>query len=324
MNDLRDRRILIAGAAGAVGANLVRELIRRGAEVHALVRPSTKLWRIEEVLPRLTLHQTDLTRREELQGIVTQIRPEVVFNLAVRRASLSPRDRWETLQTNIVGTAALLEATAPLDDLRFFQLGSSTEYGVRDRPLQETDCLEPGLYFGATKAAATLLCQQFARAHSRPVVVLRLFMVYGYWESPKRLIPTAVMAALRGEEMALTAPGYRRDWVFIEDVVEACLLALQAEGVAGEVINVGSGQQWSNEEVVAMVQAVSGRRIGVRIGEYPARPSDTANWVADIRKAERLLGWQPRHSLRSGLEKTLSWFRHHQEAYVDPSLEPRG
>lgn len=314
MADLRDRRVLVTGAAGFIGANLLRELLHCGAEIHALVRASTRLWRIKEILPQLRLHRVDVTDREELERTVKRVRPEIVFHLASPAGHPSrPRDREDFLRATILGTAYLLEALAPLDFARFIHVGSSLEYGPRNQPLNESDRLEPSTWRGVGKAAATLLCQQCARADRRPVVVLRPFSVYGYWEPPTRLIPTAIRAVLRNEEIALTEPGYRRDLVFVEDLVEACLLTVQAQNVAGEIINVGSGQQWGNEEVVEMVQAVSGQRVGVRVGTYPARLSDTSHWIADIQKARRLLGWEPRHTLRSGIEKTISWFRLHQD-----------
>lgn len=315
MHTVAGKRVLVTGAAGFVGANLTGELVHLGADVHALVRPSTQLWRIGEIIPRLTIHSGDITHLDQVQEIINKVQPEVIFHLAVHRASSSSQDRLATFQANVLGTLNLLEATTPLDYHRFIYIGGSLEYGARKTPLRESDRLEPTTFFGATKAASTLLCQQFARANRRPMVMLRLFSVYGYWEPPTRLIPTAIMAALRNEEISLTSPGYRRDLIFVEDVVEACLLAMKAEKAIGEIINVGSGEQWSNEQVVEMVQAVSGRRFAVRVGEYPARPSDTAHWVADNRKAQKLLGWEPRHTLRSGLEKTVAWLRIHQEAY---------
>src|SRR5215218_8624971 len=302
---LRNKRVLITGAAGFVGANLTRELVKRGAEVHALVRPGGDLWRISEMIPAIDIHTVDLTHAKELCRVIVESPPEIIVNLAVRRAGRTSRDRRRTLQTNVLGTANLLEAATPL------------EYGVKERPIRESDLPEPVIFYGATKAAATLLCQQLAQADDRPVTVLRLFSVYGYWEPSGRLVPTAIMAALRGQEIPLTAPGYRRDLVFVKDVVEACLLSLRAEGVTGEIINVGSGQQWSNEEVVEMVQVASGREVRVRAGEYPPRPSDTTNWVADNRKAKQLLGWEPRHSLRAGLEQTVAWLERHQELYPE-------
>ncbi|MEW6231238.1 MAG: NAD-dependent epimerase/dehydratase family protein [Chloroflexota bacterium] len=316
MNNLHSKHVLVTGAAGFIGANLVRELLQHGATVHALVRPGTKLWRIADIIPSLNLHIVDLTNRADLQRAVNQIKPEIVFHLAVPSGYPSqPQARVDMLQTSVLGTANLLEAITPIDFHRFVHFGSSLEYGPRNKPLKESDRLEPLTFRGVAKAAATLLCQQFARANRRPVVVLRPFLVYGYWESPARLIPTAIRVALRNEEIDLTAPGYRRDFIFVKDVVESCLLAVQAERVAGEIINVGSGQQRSNEEVVEMVQAVSGQKVRVRVGAYPPRPADTPHWVADIRKAKKLLGWEPRHTLRSGLEKTIAWVRQHLDVY---------
>lgn len=316
MDVLQGRSVLVTGAAGFIGANLIRGLLRGGAQVHALTRPSTRLWRIAEIIPQLTLHLVDLTDYEGLQRMVNRVRPDVIFHLAAPGGHPWQRqDREEVLRVSVLGTANLLEATASLDYYRFVHFGSSLEYGPKDKPLKESDRLEPLTFRGAAKAAATLLCQQWARASRRPIVVLRPFSVYGYWEGAARLIPTAIRAVLSTQELALTAPGYRRDLIFVEDVVEACLLTLQAENVAGQIINVGSGQQWSNEEVIEMVQAVSGQRIPVRVGSYPARPSDTTHWVADIKKAKRLLGWEPQHTLRRGLEKTLAWFRLHSDAY---------
>lgn len=315
MTELEDRRTLVTGGAGFIGANLTRGLTRAGAEVHLLVRPSTRLWRLTDLLPSVTVHRADLTDREGLRQVAAQIRPDIIFHLAVQGVDPKHSDPRGILEANVGGTFNLLEATEPIDYERFVHLGGSSEYGPKDEPMKESDVLEPLTFYGAAKAAATLVCQQFARARRRPLVVLRPFSVYGYWERPTRLIPTAIRAALRNEELTLTAPGYRRDLIFVEDVVEACLRALQAETAPGEIINVGTGKQWTNEEVVDLVQALCGERIRVRAGEYPARLSDTTHWVADIHKAKRLLGWAPRHSLRSGLQKTISWLRLHQDLY---------
>ncbi len=272
MNELKGRRVLVTGGAGFIGANLVQELLRYGAEVHAIIRPGSYLWRIEKLLPGLYLHAVDMTDREGLKKTVREVSPEIIYHLAARGVAPAFQEHREILRTNILGTFNLLEATAPLDYRLFVHLGGSSEYGAKSGPMRESDCPEPLTFYGAAKAAATLLCQQYARANRRPVVALRAFSVYGPWESPSRLIPTAIRAALGNRELALTVPGYRRDFVFVEDLVEACLLALRAEKASGEIINVGTGEQWSNEEVVDLVQAVTGRRIKVRVGAYPARP----------------------------------------------------
>jgi UDP-glucose 4-epimerase len=313
--DFRGRRVLVTGASGFIGANLTRTLLDSGAHIHALVRQTTDLWRMEQILSQVKLHRVDLLDRVLLREIVCKIEPEIIFHLAVSRAESSAEQRWATLQTNVSGTFNLLEITSALSDCHFVCVSSSMEYGARKRPLQESDYPQPTTLFGATKAASTLLCQQFARASGRSIVVLRPFLVYGYWESPERFIPKAMMSAIQNREIALTQPGYRRDWLFVEDVVEACLLAAQAANLTGEIINVGSGEQWSNEEIVAMVESVSGQTLRTRRGEHPARAWDTTCWVADTHKARQLLAWEPKHSLRAGLEKTLAWLWLNQHIY---------
>ncbi|MBI5379525.1 MAG: NAD-dependent epimerase/dehydratase family protein [Nitrospirae bacterium] len=315
-DNLRGKRILVTGAAGFIGVNLTRELIRRGAEVHALIRPGTRLWRIVEIAPQMFLHAADLVEREALRTILAEIRPELLFHLAVPGGHPRlPEEREGHLKSVVMGTLYLLDALCLLDVSRFIHVGGSVEYGPSARPLNESDRLEPLSFRGVSKAAATLLCQQYARENKRPVVILRPFSVYGPWEAPTRFIPSAIRAALSGQPLRLTPPGYRHDFVYVEDVVEACLRAASEDLRPGEVMNIGSGQQWSNEDVVELVQSVTGQRIATRIGEYPARPFDTSHWVADIGKAKRLLGWEPRHPLRSGLEKTVAWFRLHTHLY---------
>mgnify|MGYP000246935530 CR=1 FL=1 len=314
-DEIRGRRILVTGAFGFIGANLAKELLNQGCEVHALVRPKTDRWRVREVIPHLAIHPVDLTDQEGLRKSVDFIRPEIIFHLAVGRPSASNQDHREMLRVNVLGTFNLLEAVAPFDYHCFVHVGSSMEYGSRNEPMEESSHPEPLTFFGATKAAATLICQQFARGDNRPVVILRPFYVYGYWDSPTHLIPTAVMAALNHRELLLTVPGYRRDYVFIEDLVEACLLVLWARDIGGEVVNIASGQQTANEEVVDLIQELTGQRIEVRVGAYGARCHDRPFWCADIRKAKRLLNWGPRHTLKAGFEKTIAWHRLHKEEY---------
>lgn len=166
---------------------------------------------------------------------------------------------------------------------------------------------------GLAKATASMVASWYALHGGLNVTILRFFSVYGPWESPSRFIPTVLRAAIRGEEIRLTAPGFRHDFVFVEDVVAACLRAAEAELASGEVFNIGSGQQWANEEVVALVERLVGHRLPVRVGAYPAQPPDTHHWQANIAKARALLGWAPAHSLEEGLRKTLTWMQEHHD-----------
>lgn len=260
----------------------------------------------------------DLCDKEGLEKIVTEIKPEFIFHLA--RYHSHKENLTDTVYTNIIGTFNLLQATAPLDYRCFVHTGSFLEYGKKLHPIKESDLLLPSTSFGAAKASATLLCQQFAHNNQRPFVILRLFSVYGYWEGSTRLIPTAIQAVLHSRKMELTIPGYRRDLIFIEDVVRAYILAIQVKNLCGEIINIGTGQEWTNEEVVNIIQSTSGRHIEVHPGKFPARPSDTIHSIADNRKAKQLLGWEPNHTLRAGLEKTIKWFQLQKEGYTKTKI----
>ena len=301
------RRVLVTGAAGFIGSNLVRRLVAEGARVHALVRPDGDLSRLDDVRDRLHVQAADLRDGHALQAAVRRAAADVYFHLAAGGVLGRTGRADELLEVNAGGTAALLSAVEPLPWSRFVHVGGSSEYGPHDRPLRESDEPRPCTAYGASKAAASRLARRFARERARPLVVLRPFSVYGPHEAPSRLVPSAIAAARQGTELPLTAPGYRRDLVYVEDVVECCLLAVTRDLAPGEVINVGTGRQWANEEVAAAVARACGRPLRTRAHAYPAHPSDTACWVADPSHAESTLGWRARYDLDHGLRRTVAW-----------------
>ncbi len=302
-------RVLITGVVGFVGSNLARALLEQGAEVHGLARPQSDPSRIADLLSRLHLHPVDLRDRERLQGWILQVRPGTIFHTAIHGVHPDRRDPEEMVATNVLGAHHLIAAARQAGVRRLVVTGGSSEYGHKSRPMSERDLPEPVCLYGATKAAATLLFQQAARESDLPVVILRLFSVYGHGEGEHRLIPTAIRAALARQELRLTGPGWRRDYIFIDDVVHACLRTLELEGHHGEILNIGSGGQTSNEEVVEIIDRLTGGGLRVAHGAYPVHATDARHWVADIGKAKRLLGWEPRHRLDDGLRKTIAWFK---------------
>jgi nucleoside-diphosphate-sugar epimerase len=311
---LTGSKILVTGAAGFVGSNMVRRLLSENAEVYAIVRPGADLWRLENVVSRTHWLECDLLDFVKVGNLISRTRPEIIYHFAFPGGHASdPAGQMNMLSSGLLGTYALLNAACENEVKNFIQIGSSTEYGRSIQPFRETDRLEPETIRGVSKATATLLCQYFAREHDLRTIILRLFSNYGPWEQTNRLIPKACRAILQGNSLPLTPAGIMHDWIFIDDVVEACLAVLGREIPPGEIINIGSGEQHTNEEIVQILSDVAGRELKVETGAYEPHAHDTDYWVANIEHARTELGWQPKFSLQQGLKAT---FRFWQDWYA--------
>ena len=310
---------LVTGVSGFVGTNLARRLLAERSIVHAIVRPETDLWRLKGVQGRVIVHLADLTDREAVRRVVDQVRPDVVFHLAKHSGNPATTDYRSAYDTNLYSTLHLLEAVQGRPLTRFVHTGSSLEYDLERSPLRESDSLAPRTVHGVTKAAAALLCQHFARRHGVPAVVLRVFTVYGSWEGPSRFVPRVMMAALDRWPLRVTRESLAHDWIVVDDVVDACLRSVVAADVNGEVINVGTGREATNEQVVSLVEELCGREIARAAEPFPVRPWDTTHWVADVAKARERLCWEAATDLGTGLARTLAWFRDHLSIYRERS-----
>jgi nucleoside-diphosphate-sugar epimerase len=278
-------RALVTGAGGFVGRHLVARLRADGWDVTGLTRA-----------------EVDLSDPVAAAAAVRAADPDVVFSLAAGRAKATAADRAATVQVN---TSPWLVDALPDRCRTVVRLGSSTEYAASPRPLTEDAALHPRGFFGATKAAGSLLLQAAAAERGVRAAVLRAFQVYGPEDHPTRLVPVVLSAARTGATVPLPARVSRRDWVWVGDVVDACVRAAQdATLPPGTVLNIGTGVQTSTEELVAVAERVTGRPIATVPGAHPGRDWDTADWVADPSAARRLLGWEPTIDLAEGLART--------------------
>lgn len=303
-------KALVTGATGFVGANLVRRLLQEGYEVHLLLRQGYTPWRLQDLEREVSLHLADLGSREQVSALFQTVRPDVVYHLAVYGAYSSQQNIDRMIATNITGTVILLEAAARFNCGVFVNTGSSSEYGFKDHAPAEDEWLEPNSGYAITKAAATHFTQFFARQFGLYAPTLRLYSIYGPYEEPTRLIPTLLMRGLAGELPPLVDPAIARDYVYVDDAVEAYLLAASHPGGdRSPVYNVGSGIQTSLATVVDTVidlLAIPARPVW---GSMPNRSWDTEVWCARNDKITASLGWQPRHDLREGLLHTIEWLQ---------------
>jgi nucleoside-diphosphate-sugar epimerase len=301
------KRVFVTGGSGFVGACLVRRLLDSGHDVSVLLRPQSRPWRLMGLTDRLTVYRTDLLDANGVAAAVAAAEPAAVFHLATHGAYESQADARTILSTNILGTLNLLEASAGAGVGVFVATGSSSEYGFKSEPMRETDRLEPNSFYSIAKAAQTHLCGLWANKWPMAVAVFRLFSVYGPWEEPTRLIPTVLRRARAGLPLEMVNPETARDFIYVDDVLDALLDLRAASRLRGDVLNLGTGVETTLRTVVDEVGRVLGIRPEVKWNAMTARHWDSKRWCADRAKIKELTGWEPKYSFAAGLARTAEW-----------------
>ncbi|HEX7042126.1 MAG TPA: NAD-dependent epimerase/dehydratase family protein [Patescibacteria group bacterium] len=312
---MKSSKILITGGSGFVGANLIRSLINSKHEVNLLLRKKTNIWRINNILSQVNIYDSDLLDKKALSTIVAKIKPDYIFHLAAHGAYSSQTNLDEMIATNIIGLSNLLEASLAISYKCFVNTGSSSEYGYKQKPMKETDLLQPESFYAATKASATYLSQVFAKKYNKPIITFRLFSVFGPYEDPTRLIPTAITSALSNKTLALTSGIVKRDFIYVEDVVKAYLQTMKKKIKPGEIYNIGTGKQYSNDDVAKIIKSLNNNKLKIKKGAFSKRSWDTNYWIANSQHSKEDLSWIAGTPLKDGLKKTYDWFVENKEKY---------
>jgi nucleoside-diphosphate-sugar epimerase len=306
----RMKRVVITGATGFVGANLAGQMLADGHEVHLLLRPGHKRWRIEPIREHVRMHVVALQDEEGLANALSLVEPDWVFHLAAYGAYPTETDFREMVSTNVLGTANLVRASLRAGFESFVNAGSSSEYGLKDHAPLETDRLEPNSDYAVTKAAATHLCSRLGRSEDANITTLRLYSAYGPWEEPSRLIPNLAIQGLEGRLPNLASPSIARDFVYVDDVVDAFVLTAEdPRPESGAVLNVGTGVETSLREIVSVAREVLNIDAAPAWDSMEPRAWDTETWVANPGRIRERLGWHPKYSLKQGFERFINWLR---------------
>lgn len=310
MNDILPRKsVLITGGAGFIGSNLVRKLIELNYEVNLILKKSSDLWRIKDILNKVKIYHVDLLNKKKLTKIVSKINPNFIIHLATYSNYRRETGVEEMVDINIKGTLNLLLASKNIDYDVLVNTGSSSEYGIKNNPMKETDILEPISFYAATKSSVTLLCHVFSKEYKKSIVTLRPFSVYGPYEEKDRFVPTIIKAVLKNKTIKITPGNQRRDFMHVKDVVDIYIKTLSyGKKLSGQILNVGTGIEKTNDEVVRLLFKVTGKKVKIKKGAFPKRIWDTPHWVADISKTKKLLRWKPKFILEKGLWETYKWY----------------
>ncbi|MBM3253549.1 MAG: SDR family NAD(P)-dependent oxidoreductase [Candidatus Omnitrophica bacterium] len=314
--NIKEKKFLITGATGFVGANLTRHFLKKGARVSILKRRNSNSWRIKDIIDQVSFYDVDLLDSEKLNKTVKHIRPDVVVHTAVYGGYIAQYDPELVLKTNFYGTVNLLNSCLKKGFEFFINTGSSSEYGIKNSPMREADLLEPVTPYGVSKAAASIYCQYVAKKYRLPIATLRLFSPYGYFDDISRVISYIALSCLRNKKFIISSPEAVRDFVFIDDVVDSYeKLLINGENLSFGIFNIGSGVQYSVRELTERIIKIMGCSALVKYEERPSARVEPKKWVANISKSKKDLKWKPWISIEEGLRKTIEWFEEHKGLY---------
>ncbi len=306
----KDKNILVTGGAGFIGSHLVRRLLSDGYSVSVLLKDTTDTVRIKDLLPQLKIIIDDMSDMGRLKKILGEIKPYGIFHCAasnIKSGASAPED--DLIKANIGGTMHLIRALEDVDYKFFINSGSYLEYGTKQKPFRESDSCEPVEIYALTKLAATLYCQSVARSNGKPIVTFRIFSPYGPEMEKGRLVYEVVRRARENSEILLTKPETSRDFIFIDDIVDLYIEAMdKAFSLKGEIFNLGSGKAITLGDLVERAKRIIVSDSPVTWGGAKDVAYDSGCQEANMDKTYSAFKWRPKHDIDAGIKSIADWF----------------
>ncbi|MCX6966494.1 MAG: SDR family NAD(P)-dependent oxidoreductase [Verrucomicrobia bacterium] len=309
-------KILVTGGAGFIGSNLVERLLAEGHAVEVVDEfndfydPQIKRANLAAVAGRVAVHESDIRDADAVNRIVSAGHFDAIIHLAAR-AGVRPSIKEPKLyiEANVIGTFNLLEAARQAGVKRFINASSSSVYGVlKTAPFHEGLCLNQTISpYAATKLAAEQLCSNYSHLYGMRTVSLRFFTVYGPRQRPDLAIHKFTKLIHEGRSIDQYGDGStRRDYTYIDDILQGIIACLTYEGPLCDVFNLGESQTTTLSELIAAIETALGKK--AIINRLPEQPGDVPLTYADITKSREQLGYRPVTKISEGIPKFVDWY----------------
>ncbi len=317
------KSVLVTGAGGFIGSHLTEELVRIGARVKAFVHYNSRNdWGMLELLSKDIIQEVEVIMGDVQDPFFVKRAVkgcDMVFHLAALIAipySYSAPQSY--VRVNVEGTLNLLQSCLEAEVEKVIHTSTSEVYGTaRYVPINENHPLNPQSPYAATKVAADKLAESYYLSFNLPIAIIRPFNTFGPRQSARAVVPTIITQALTGNTVKLGSIEPVRDLIYVKDTVLGFLAVAKSEISVGEVINIGTGQGVSVNELVLKVSEILGKELDVVTEEERKRPekSEVMKLICDYSKASKILSWKPMYSLKDGLREVIEWIRENLSRY---------
>ncbi|MFH1565957.1 MAG: NAD-dependent epimerase/dehydratase family protein [bacterium] len=303
MKKLAGKKVLITGANGFIGFYLVQRFLKMGAIVYPVVGPGLNTLEVSNV-------EIDITDFRSVKKYFASVKPEIVYHLgAYVNLTRDFEVGLQCIDINIKGTLNVLEA-AYLANVKHFVFFSTQEvYGNSKAPYLENCNMFPPSPYAISKLAGENFCKYYGEAQNLDWTVFRLSTAYGFGQADSRFIPTIMQNAIKGEDILLNSGKKKRDYVYIEDVIDCVVSFVCTENTVNQIFNVGGGVSYSLEQLVEKITRLTNSKSKIIFNAFPDRVGEADNMLSDISKAKKLLSWKPNYSLDAGLKKTIEFYK---------------
>ena len=301
--------ILIIGASGFIGANLLRRCIQSREDVIGTVF-SGDLWRLHDI-PSANIAFLNLQDPVSVRSVFHRVRPQTIFDCSSFGAYSFEQDFDRIHLTNYLSFIRLMEEVAELNLTAYIHAGSSSEYGLNASAPSESDVCIPNSHYAVSKAATSQAIAFYGKVRGIPVVNLRLYSVYGPYEDSSRLIPVLCEQSLYGKLPAFARQEVTRDFVHADDVVAAFINAALriCPEIAGESFNIGTGTQTSLSSLANLAKNLFDIQEEPQFNPGVGRAWDVDNWYANPERSKEIFGWAAKIKLEDGLLFTRNWWQ---------------
>jgi dTDP-glucose 4,6-dehydratase len=307
------KKLLVTGGAGFIGSAFVKNAVQNNFSVSVVdkLTYAGDIQRLAPVKTKISFHKIDICDHKKMAVIFKQEKPDAIIHFAAEtHVDRSILNSSPFIKTNIQGTAHLINLALKYHIKKFLHVSTDEVYGeIKKGHFHESSPLNPKNPYSSSKAAADFLIQSAIRAYKLPAIIIRPCNNYGPWQYPEKFIPVAILYAMQNKKVPVYGNGRNiREWIYVDDCAQAILTILK-KGKAGEIYNIGSGDERKNIQVVQTILSLLNRS-NTLYKFVKDRPGHDLRYASDCKKLKKL-GWQQKHIFETGLEKTILWTEEH-------------